>query len=246
MNKLHEHFHKKLHIIYDLTKMWYKGCIIVFIVIIIFIGGGVQWEIKKLGFRKMWQRFSASSPKLLLFLAQEMIEILNSQLCVFTLENSQWIWFKFKPSAKMCAWLKAAFRLACGSPHCRFDGDICSTAQAPLAAEGRPSRKQRHANQSITPPLCPKRQTIDRWLLFNFRLMPLGEEVKVAWPLIAVTLKRQAVITKHSNKVASGKQAWNQHTGCHYFLQQPIQFKLALVQRTVSWWTWLASPSNTY
>ena len=29
--------------------------------------------------------------------------------------------------------LNAAFRLACRSPHCRFDGDICSTAQAPLA-----------------------------------------------------------------------------------------------------------------
>ena len=25
---------------------------------------------------------------------------------------------------------------------CRFDGDICTTAQAPLTAEGRPSSKQ--------------------------------------------------------------------------------------------------------
>ena len=29
----------------------------------------------------------------------------------------------------------AGFRLTC-LPHCRFDHDICSTAQAPLAAEG--------------------------------------------------------------------------------------------------------------
>ena len=33
----------------------------------------------------------------------------------------------------------AAFRLACRSPHCRFDDDICITTQAPLAAEGWPS-----------------------------------------------------------------------------------------------------------
>ena len=30
----------------------------------------------------------------------------------------------------------AAFRLTCRLPHCRFDDDICTTAQAPLAAEG--------------------------------------------------------------------------------------------------------------
>ena len=30
----------------------------------------------------------------------------------------------------------AGFRLTCRLPHCRFDDDICSTAQAPLAAEG--------------------------------------------------------------------------------------------------------------
>ena len=32
--------------------------------------------------------------------------------------------------------INAAFRLACRSPHCHFDDDICTTAQAPLAAEG--------------------------------------------------------------------------------------------------------------
>ena len=42
----------------------------------------------------------------------------------------------------------AAFRLACRLPHCRFDDDICTTAQAPLAAEGWRSGKQRHANRS--------------------------------------------------------------------------------------------------
>ena len=55
----------------------------------------------------------------------------------------------------------AAFRLACRSPHCRFDGDFCSTAHAPLAAEGRPSSKLRQANQSITSPLCSKQKTAD-------------------------------------------------------------------------------------
>ena len=44
--------------------------------------------------------------------------------------------------------------------HCRFDGDFCTTAQMPLAAEKRPSSEQRQANQSITLPLCPS-QTVD-------------------------------------------------------------------------------------
>ena len=54
-----------------------------------------------------------------------------------------------------------AFRLACLSPHCLFDGDISTIAQAPLATEGRPSGKQPQANQSITSPLCPQQQTAD-------------------------------------------------------------------------------------
>ena len=40
----------------------------------------------------------------------------------------------------------------------RIDVDICSTAQAPLAAEGRPNGKQHQANQSISLPLCPQWQ----------------------------------------------------------------------------------------
>ena len=35
----------------------------------------------------------------------------------------------------LCA-LNAAFRLACRIAHCRFDDDICTIAQAPLAPEG--------------------------------------------------------------------------------------------------------------
>ena len=53
----------------------------------------------------------------------------------------------------------AAFRLACCSPHCCFDNDICKTVQVPLTAEGRLSGEQRQAYQSITSPLCPKWQT---------------------------------------------------------------------------------------
>ena len=34
-----------------------------------------------------------------------------------------------------------AFRLACRSLDCRFDGAICTTAQAALAAEGRPTNQ---------------------------------------------------------------------------------------------------------
>ena len=57
--------------------------------------------------------------------------------------------------------LYAAFGLACRSPHCRFDGDFCTTAQAPLTAEERPSGEQGQAYQSISSPLCPQRQITD-------------------------------------------------------------------------------------
>ena len=105
----------------------------------------------------------------------------------------------------------AAFRLACRLPHCRFDGDFCTTAQAPLAAEGWPSGKQRHANRLITLPLCPPRQIADSWILFNSGAMPLGDKAKATWPLRAATLKQQAMITRRSGKAASGKLVWNQH-----------------------------------
>ena len=61
----------------------------------------------------------------------------------------------------------AGFRLACRSPHCRFDGDFCTTAQTPLAAEGWPNGEQRLANKSITLSLCPPRQIAYSWLQFN-------------------------------------------------------------------------------
>ena len=105
----------------------------------------------------------------------------------------------------------AAVRLACRLPHCRFDGDFCTTAQAPLAAEGWPSGKQRHANRSITLQLCPPRQTADSWILFNSGAMPLCDTAKVAWPLRAATLKQQTMITRRSGKAGSSKLVWNQH-----------------------------------
>ena len=111
----------------------------------------------------------------------------------------------------------AGFRLTCRLPHCRFDDDICSTAQAPHAAEGWPSGKQRQANRSITLPLCPPRQIADSWILCNSGAMPLGDKAKAALPLRAATLKQQAMITRHSGKAASGKLVWNQHYADHHF-----------------------------
>ena len=57
----------------------------------------------------------------------------------------------------------AAFRLACRLPHCCFDGDICTTVQAPLATEGRPSGKQHLAIKSVTPAFAHsgRLQTVD-------------------------------------------------------------------------------------
>ena len=104
----------------------------------------------------------------------------------------------------------AAFRLACRSPHCRFDDDICTTAQAPLVTEGWPSGKQRLAKRSIALPLRPPQQIADSWILFNSGAMPLGDKAKAAWPLRAATLKQQAMITRRSGKAASGKLVWNQ------------------------------------
>ena len=87
----------------------------------------------------------------------------------------------------------AGFRLTCRLPHCRFDDDICSTAQAPLAAEGWPSGKQRQANRSITLPLCPPRQIADSWILFNLGAIAARWKAKAALPLRAATLKQQAM-----------------------------------------------------
>ena len=118
----------------------------------------------------------------------------------------QFIWKSHFPLWKFCGKSNAAFRLACRSPHCRFDGDFCTAAQAPLAAEGWPSSKQCHANRSITLPLCPPRQIADSWILFNSGAMLLGDKAKAAWLLRAATLKQQAMITRRS-----GKLVWNQH-----------------------------------
>ena len=121
--------------------------------------------------------------------------------------SSKWGgWIRVKPENNMH---NAAFRLACRSPHCCFDDDICTTAQAPLAAEGWPSGKQRLANRSITLPLCPLRQIADGWILFNSGVM--RPKAKAAWLLRAATLKQQVMITRRSSKAASGKLVWNQH-----------------------------------
>ena len=104
---------------------------------------------------------------------------------------------------ELCVKCNAGFRLTCRLPHYRFDDDICLTAQAPLAAEGWPSGKQRPANRSITLPLCPSRQIADSWILFNSGAMPLGDKAKAALPLRAATLKQQAMITRHSGNAAS-------------------------------------------
>ena len=117
------------------------------------------------------------------------------------------------------------FRLTCRLPHCRFDDDICTTAQASLAAEGWPSGKQRQANRSITLPLCPPRQIADSWILFNSGAMPLGDKAKAALPLTAATLKQQAMITRHSGKAASGKLVWNQHK----YIQNPWYYVVETV-----------------
>ena len=53
------------------------------------------------------------------------------------------------------------FRLAYRSPHFRFGGDICITAQTPLAAEGRPSVKQCQVsidNLTALPTVADRRQ----------------------------------------------------------------------------------------
>ena len=128
----------------------------------------------------------------------------------------------------------AGFRLTCRLPHCRFDDDISSTAQAPLAAEGWPSGKQRQANRSITLPLCPPRQIADSWILFNSGAMPLGDKATAALPLRAATLKQQAMITRHSGKAASGKLVWNQHYAYDIYGKKRERSKKALAAQTRS------------
>ena len=96
----------------------------------------------------------------------------NSQRFRFTFSGPTWLSLLSKISL-----------LACRSPLFRFHGDICTTAQAPLDAQGWPSGKQRLANKSITLPLCPQRQIADSWILFNSGATPLCDES------IALTMK---------------------------------------------------------
>ena len=98
-------------------------------------------------------------------------------------------------------WFNAAFRLACRSQHYCFDGYtcICTTAQVPLATEGRPSGKHCLTNKLITLSFCP--------------VADISDKAKAVWLLRAITLKWQAVITWCSGKAASGKLVWNQHCG---------------------------------
>ena len=110
------------------------------------------------------------------------------------------LWKQHKVKEIFVQETSTAFRLASRLPHCRFDGDFCTTAQASLAAEGWPSGKQRQANRSITLPLCPQRQMAGSWILFNSGAMPLGDKAKAALPLRAATLKQQAMITRQSGK----------------------------------------------
>ena len=50
--------------------------------------------------------------------------------------NRSWARVMFLASKSHRRTRYAGFRLTCRLPHCRFGDDICSTAQAPLAAEG--------------------------------------------------------------------------------------------------------------
>ena len=86
----------------------------------------------------------------------------------------------------------AGSRLACRLPHCRFDDDdICSTVQAPLAAEGWPSGKRCLANRSITLSLCPPWQTADSWILFNSGAMSVKKpKQRACWELQLWNSKR--------------------------------------------------------
>ena len=139
----------------------------------------------------------------------------NFHFCLVSSQNQcLWVPTHFAWSHHILSITHAAFRLACRLPHCRFDGDFCTTAQVPLAAEGWTSGKQHHPNRSITLPLYPPRQIADGLILFNSGAMPLGDKAKTAWPLRAATLKQQAMTMRRSGKGASGKLqnvVWNQH-----------------------------------
>ena len=114
----------------------------------------------------------------------------------------------------------AVFRLECRSSPYRFDGDICTTAQAPLATEERAASCQPINNLAQD----PQWQIADSWLQFKLRAMPFGEKAKAVWPLRLATRKRQVVIIRRSDNAASGKLVWNQ------LKSAPDHFCVALFQ----------------
>ena len=97
----------------------------------------------------------------------------------------------------------AAFRLACCSPHCCFDDDICTTVQVALAAKGWSAGKQHLANKLRIQPLCPQLS----WFIFNLGAMPLFDKDKAAWSL-RVTMKRWSWGVAASSKP---HVVWSQH-----------------------------------
>ena len=80
-----------------------------------------------------------------------------------------------------------------------------------VSAGERSKGKQYLANKSITPPLCPQRQTANSLILFYLGVMQIGDKAKAGWPPRAVTLKQQAMIIQCSGKAASDNLVWNQH-----------------------------------
>ena len=109
-----------------------------------------------------------------------------------------------------------AFRLASRSLHCCFDGDICSTAQAPVLARGK-AKQQAVSCQWIdnlailAQAQSDRRQTVDFYSTWKW----CGSvKAKAAWLLRPVTLKRQALITRGSGNVASSKLVWHQLQKC--------------------------------
>ena len=103
-----------------------------------------------------------------------------------------------------------AFRLSCCLLHSCFDGDICTTAQVPLDAEGRPSGKQHHSDQSISLPLCPQwqMQKVDSIQLWSDAIW--WKKAKTAMPLRAASKTAssdQATLRQCSEGQASLKSA---------------------------------------
>ena len=142
-----------------------------------------------------------------------MIYINNDNAFIISQQHHQWL---LQMNTNYCRTNIAGFRLTCRLPHCRFDDDICSTAQASLAAEGWPSGKQRQANRSITLPLCPPRQIADSWILFNSGAIAARWKAKAALPLRAATLKQQAIPSGVAAKRRAASSVWNQHKCVNY------------------------------